>query len=443
MTTLTKLARLFGDVREGEAGRVLVLLTSFFLLMAAYYQLKVLREPLVLATGGKELKAYSTFIQGGVLLVAVPLYARLAARVGRDRLIRIVWMFFWASLQLFCLGAWLEVPRLAAVFYVWVGVFNLTMIAQFGSFVNDIYTKGDGERLFPVIWIGATVGAAVGSFFGSTAFKGFGLVGALEFVALLLVLHLVLLAMVQRRAGGGDKRVAREPASFSLVLRSPYLRLVAAVAVLINVVNTTGELMISGSAAEQAAAAALEVLPNGTEAELEELRSAYLGDFYSDFFFFVNVTVVIVQALLVSRLVKFAGFAGAMLALPIVSLGAYGLVAAGAGFAVFRVVKMAENAADYSVMNTARGMLWLPTTLTEKYNGKQVVDTVLVRLGDMFASGLTLIGTTYLAFGNREFAILNLVVIAGWLALSMAIIRRYRAHEPAQAPAPSQQPQEA
>ena len=33
-------------------------------------------------------------------------------------------------------------------------------------------------------------------------------------------------------------------------------------------------------------------------------------------------------------------------------------------------MKIAENSADYSVMNTAKQMIWLPTSREEKYKAK-------------------------------------------------------------------------
>ena len=425
MSTLDRAARLFGDVREGEAARAFTLLLSFFMLMAAYYVLKTVREPLVLATGGQMGKVAGVALQAGVLLVGVSIYRRLVARVGRDRLMLGVFFFFFLCVQLFCVAAWFDVPGLGLVFYVWVGVFNLAMIAQFGSFANDIYTKEEGERLFPMIWVGATVGATAGSYLAGDLFEILGVVYTLEAAAVLLLGHIALLRIVQRRVPGGERIVAQQPASFSHVLDSPYLVRVALVMLLLNVVNTTGELVLSGvvnrDALEAAAAAGL------TGKEAAAFKDVRVGRFYSDFFVWVNVSVVVVQSVVVSRLVKYAGFRVLLLVLPIVSLGAYGLVAAGAGLAMFRVVKMAENTADYSAMNTARGILWLPTTPEEKFSAKQIIDSFVVRVGDLVAAGVLYVGMQWAGLNDAQFAMVNLLVIVPWIVLSLSIARRYQA----------------
>ena len=48
--------RLFADVRAGEATTALLLTVNVFLLLTAYYLLKVAREPLILLGGGAEVK---------------------------------------------------------------------------------------------------------------------------------------------------------------------------------------------------------------------------------------------------------------------------------------------------------------------------------------------------------------------------------------------------
>ena len=112
--------------------------------------------------------------------------------------------------------------------------------------------------------------------------------------------------------------------------------------------------------------------------------------------------------------------------LPIVSLGAYSLVAIGVSFSFFRWTKVAENSTDYSVMNTARAMLWLPTTRDEKYKAKQALDTFVVRVGDLLSGALVFVGTEYLSFGIESFATVNVVVVVVWLSIAWLLYREYQ-----------------
>src|SRR5262249_56448212 len=103
------------------------------------------------------------------------------------------------------------------------------------------------------------------------------------------------------------------------------------------------------------------------------------------------------------------------MALPLVALGSYSVVAAGVSLAVLRWAKIAENASDYSIMNTARQMLWLPTTREEKYKAKQAADTFVVRSGDMLSAGVVFVGHEFLALGVRGFALVNIALDVVWL----------------------------
>ncbi len=60
---------------------------NVFLLLLAYYILKTVREPLILTTGGAELKSYAAGAQAAVLLGYVPLYGWLVSRLSRNRLV--------------------------------------------------------------------------------------------------------------------------------------------------------------------------------------------------------------------------------------------------------------------------------------------------------------------------------------------------------------------
>ncbi len=304
--------RLFGDVRPGEAGAAFLQLANLFLLLVGYYVVKTAREPLILATGGAEMKSYASAGQALALMGFIPLYGWLASRVDRLQLITWVLLFFIATVELFNLGLRLGVPNLGIVFYVWVGIFSLATIAQFWSFANDLYRREDGERLFPLIGIGATAGSPVGSKVAAELFeRGVRPAEMLHITALLLAVHLVLYRVVDGRlqkagqAGAGEQLAG--PGGFALVLRSRYLRLIGVLLVLLNVVNTTGEYVVGKA-----------VLAAATEAKASDPTldtEAFIGSFYGDYFFWVNVSAVLLQAFFVARLVRLAGLAGVLLML--------------------------------------------------------------------------------------------------------------------------------
>jgi AAA family ATP:ADP antiporter len=392
--------------------------------MVGYYVAKTVREPLILATGGAELKSYAAAAQAVALMGFIPLYGWLASRVDRMRLIVALVVFFVVCLELFFLGGRLRVPNLGFVFYVWVGIFSLASVAQFWSFANDIYSQEAGERLFALIGVGMTGGSWAGSKLAEELFERYvSPYAMMQITVALLVVHLGLYLLVHRRVGARGRSEQAQaslggPGGFALVFRSPYLLLVGALLILLNIVNTTGEYIIGRSVVMAADAA------GAADPGLD--REAFIGAFYGNYFFWVNLTAVVLQAFLTSRLVRLFGLGGVLLALPLVALSAYSLVAAGVAFAAVRWAKTAENATDYSVMNTARQMLWLPTSREEKYKAKQTLDTFFVRAGDVLSAALVFAGTHGLALSIQGFARVNVALGLVWLLLGVLVLRRYR-----------------
>ncbi|MBI2222246.1 MAG: translocase [Acidobacteria bacterium] len=409
--------RLFSHVKPGEAPIALLMLLNLFLLLVGYYVLKTLREPLVLASGGAEMKAYAAAVQAVALMAFVPLYSWVAARVSRARLIAGLLLMFLASFQLFAAGVAAGWPYVGFIFFVWVGIFSLASIAQFWSYANDLYDVEAGQRLFPLVAIGATAGSPVGAKLAQVLFdRGASPQVLLHVASLIIAAHIGLYWLIERR----ERHRGRTPAApmpgaggFQLVLHNPYLRWVALILLLLNLVNTTGEYILGRMVLGAAAGA-----PGS--------REAFIGSFYGQYFFGVNVAAVLLQAFAVSRIVKHAGTVGAVLMLPLVALGAYAAIGAGAGFALMRWIKTAENATDYSVMNTGRQLLWLPTSREEKYKAKQALDTFIVRTGDLVAAALIFAATTWLGLELRGFAWVNVGLAGLWILASIPLLRSFR-----------------
>ena len=78
-----------------------------------------------------------------------------------------------------------------------------------------------------------------------------------------------------------------------------------------------------------------------------------------------------------------------------------------------------ENKLDYSLMNTVRQMLFLPTTREEKYKAKQVIDTLVVRAGDVLSAGTVYLGTKIIAFGMSHFVAINVAMVLAWRAAAV------------------------
>jgi ATP:ADP antiporter, AAA family len=427
---LARLLRPFARVEPGEGGTVLLLMVTLFLLLTSYYLLKTVREPLILVGGGAEVKSYASAAQALLLLLIVPAYSALVNRVGRVRLINRIGLFFVANIALFYLLARLHVPYLGVPFFIWVGIFSLMVIAQLWSFATDLYTPEQGKRLFALIAVGSSVGAIAGAWFaGVLLAAGVGVYEMMLVAAAALLACVGLTALVQRRervrlAAIAANRRPQTPrdegthSGFTLVLRDRYLLLIALMLLVLNLVNSTGEYIL-GRTVRQAAAAAL---PMGTETEL----NAFVGTLYAHYFTVVNILGAALQLFAVSRIIGKLGVRGAVLVLPLLALTGYAALAAAPALLLIRIVKSVENATDYSLQNTVRHALFLPTTAEVKYKGKQAVDTFFVRAGDVTSAGVVLVGTA-IGLSTPRFALLNAGFVLVWLALAVVVGRRHHA----------------
>ena len=89
------------------------------------------------------------------------------------KLINIVTVFFVICPPVFYLLAQLGVP-LGMIYFVWIGIFSLMIVAQFWSFANDVYSKEEGERLLVIVGLGASLGAVAGARVADRLIEPFG-----------------------------------------------------------------------------------------------------------------------------------------------------------------------------------------------------------------------------------------------------------------------------
>src|SRR4029450_297556 len=183
---------LFTDVRAGEATTAVLMLINIFVLLICYSVIKTVREPLILLGGGAEVRSYAAAGQALLLMGFVPAYSWFASRVNRTRLLVGVTLFFIVCIELFALAVAAGVPYVGVAFFIWVGIFNMSLVAQFWAYANDIYTKEAGDRLFPMIVLGQTAGAPLGAFVAGRLFRnGFTPQAILQISAVLLTIGVV------------------------------------------------------------------------------------------------------------------------------------------------------------------------------------------------------------------------------------------------------------
>ena len=453
LTRAEKFLQIFTEIKPGEGSKALLMSLNIFLILCSYYFIKPLREGWIAISDIQgltqmEVKAYSSFVQSIFLLFIVGFYSKLSGRWDRSTLITRVTLFCISNMVIF----WFlqpdyffdQLPLSGIIFYLWVGMFGVFIVAQFWTFCADIYSDESGKRLIPVIAIGATLGAVAGSdivdiLVGSDVI-------ATEMLLLIATLPLFASIAISRKVDAhhnshpvaeteeGDGVAAEKSETqglgflFSgarLVVISRFMLAAAVVTLLTNWVNTNGENLLFQVVQETLNGIAVDRNITDPHEALEFTRSG-TTKFYGNFYFWVNVIALLLQALVVSRLIKVGGFATIALMLPVIALISYTLMALIPILIIVKLMKIAENATDYSVNNTARHVLWLPVDSAMKFKGKPAIDTLYVRMGDGLAALTVLIGIHWLSLSTQQFFIFNIALVIIWLVFTIILIQEHR-----------------
>jgi ATP:ADP antiporter, AAA family len=440
-SALFRAVQVVAPLRPGEAATALLLLVNIFVLLTSYYVLKVIREPLILAGGGAEVKAYASGGQALLLLLVVPAFGYLASRVNRIRLLTTMQLFFIGCLITFYLLAKANVP-VGVAFYLWLGVYNMFVISNFWSFANDLYNQEQGKRLFPIVGVGGSLGAILGAKAPVWLMAVFGIYELFLIVAAALVVSIVIYRIIDARertetdarktvtiAKPEAVRPVERDGGFKLVLSDKYLRWMAAMVMVGSLVNTAGEYVISKMAEEEAKIVSAQAVAQherehpaaAPEEHAKAGKAAFkasVGGFFSSYYYLVNLIVFFLQALVVARVIQTLGIRKALFILPLFAIGGWISFLFFTSLATIRITKTAENSLDYSLLNTLRQALYLPTSRASKYKAKAAIDTFFVRSADAIAGLLlvpVLVNTLHL--GVRAFAIVNIGLVGLWLVL--------------------------
>ena len=410
--------RLVGsDVHPGEWHLVLLFFANLFLLLTAYYILKVIREPLILLGGGAVSRSYARGMQAGLLFLVIPAYSALANRVEPARLVK--WIF---GVFVLCLAVFFALGTagvaLGFPFFVWLGIFSTLSIAQFWSLANDIMTESEGKRLFPIIAAGGTLGGILGAQVAARAIEWLHPYQLMLLAAALLAGCMVLTHKSHGAGLGHRERVPDGPAherdergGFTLVIGDRYLLLIGLSVLFLNFVNTTGDFILAGMVNDRAQLLAVTA------------RRHFIGAFYGDFQTWVSTLTAVIQIVVVGRVFKKVGVGGALLFLPLLAVTGYGVAALAPLLAIVATVKVVENSTDYSLQNTIQQALFLPTSRDAKYKAKSAIDTFSVRLGDLVSTGLVFLGAQ-VHLSTLGFSIANVIAGLGWIWIALHVRRR-------------------
>jgi AAA family ATP:ADP antiporter len=362
------------DLRPGEAPGLLAAFAYHFLLFTAYAILRPIRDSMGVGGGAENLPDLFGWTLV-CMLAAVPLFGWVSGRFRRSVFLPWTYAFFASHLAVFwvllTLGERGEAT--ARVFFVWVSVFNLFVVAVFWSFMADLFSKEQGKRLFAFITAGATAGQLAGSAITTFSAQAVGEVNLLLVSAAILVSTTVLMRFLlgwSARQGGGGERSEERPmggnpfAGLRLVMTSPYLAGIAAFVFLMAAVNTFLYL-------QQAELLGIHY-PDG------DARTAFLGGIELT----MSFLTLALQFFAVGRLTRRFGVAAMIVVVPLFVAAGFLLIAASPTLFTLVGVFIARRVGQYAIVRPCREMLYTTLDRESKYKAKNVNDTLVYRTSD-------------------------------------------------------------
>jgi AAA family ATP:ADP antiporter len=379
----------------------------FFFVLTSYYLLRPLREQFSAAVGSTNLWPFwlATFV---ATLLVTPLFGLLVARFPREKFIPVVYGFFilclLALVPAFRAQEQIGVRQLGIVFYVWLSVFNLFVVSLFWSFMADLFNSVQSRRLFPVIALGGTVGTIVGPMVA----KVLPIEQLLYLAAVLIAGGIACtfsLAAWARANPNIDRRVAEGEviggawwAGLRQLWTSPFLRYMVLLTLLSEAVGTM--------------AYALNADYVGAHFHDAESRK----DFSAQIDLMTNSLAAIYQGLGITRwILQRYGVAVGLVVPSVLNVGVLVAVAL-VGDAAVVAMLVITRAGAYGLFKPAADAIYTRVPRELKYKGKNAMDTVIWRLGDVIVSGAMALAAP-LAVGVAGYALISAAcsATAGWI----------------------------
>ena len=310
------------------------------------------------------------------MLLVTPLYGALVSRFPRRVFLPVVYAFFIACLLFFHVAFLHRESWIGPVFFIWVAVFNLFAVSVFWSFMSDIFDNGQAKRLYGAIGAGGTAGALLGPSITTLLVGRIGVANLLLISCALLAVCLVCIVRLgpwartnEARRGvhtGDDAMGGSMLGGFALLAKSRYLQ---AAALLTFFGVGVGTLLYN----QQAAIAKAQFAGD------DDARVAY----YATIDLAINGLTLLLQLFVTRLLLTRFGVAPLLLVPAMVVLAGYCVLTASPLPLLVAAVQVCTRAGNFGFIQPAKESLFTRVDREMRYKGKQFIDTVVYRGGDL------------------------------------------------------------
>jgi len=416
---MKKLQHLF-DVRPGELKPALLMFGFFFSIVAVFQILKPLKKGLFVAHFGAEQELIAKGINIDVAFTAMIAFTYLYNWLGGRRLVRFLCGFFSIALLVF-FAVVTDAPSrfVNYAFYLFGDLWSTVWVATFWAFLNEISTSEQSARLYGLIGTGGLLGGITGSALVSGTVRTYS-------SAPLILLCLGLTAAIFFFSGGVDVLARRSdaPMAYSghpvrlekvrwvsaldgarMVLRSRYLILIVGILALYEFCSQILDFQFSSVLAR--------AIVGGRDVQ------AYLGRLY----LVTNILALLSQIVLTTLLLRRSGPGAGLVVLPAAMCFASGAFWLDPTLIMGSLLIVADNGLNYSVNQTSREMLFVPTSSDAQYKARAFTNMFVQRLAKGAA---TLVSAAFILVGVRWLSSITLGITVAWIWLAILAGRRFR-----------------
>jgi AAA family ATP:ADP antiporter len=410
-------------VRQNEVAATVLSFAMVFLVMAAYFLLRPVRDAMASDWTREEIGVLWT-LTFFLSLAAVIVYGGIISRIPFGRVVPSVYAFFAVTFLGFyansLFGGDAEIVRQA--FYVWVSLFALFNTSVFWSFMSGLFNREQAPRLFGVIAVGASTGAIAGPAITTFFADSIGALNLMPVAAAMLLAVLPIVGYLERlkvtvlgNAGleadlSKHQRLGRNPFSgIEIFFRDPFMRMIGLFIFLY---------VLMGTVFYQELREALAPFELDRRAQIQ-----------SGIDLAVNSLAILTALFLTGRVATRFGMAATLAVIPLLLAGGWLIVAAAPLLPVLVGLQIARRAGNYAVTRPGREMLFTIVDPEARYKAKPVVDIVIYRGGDAinvwFYNFLT--ASWGLGLGLAGVAVIAAVLSVVWALTGVYLGRAYDA----------------
>jgi ATP/ADP translocase/HEAT repeat protein len=396
-------------IRPGEGRRTSLLFVHLFLASAVFFLGRTVRDTLFLSRYSLAALPWMFVIYGITSAAMVVLYAQIADRLARHRLIMLTsvvgiatYLATWAVVR----AGW---PWIYPAFYVWADIVANLFIVQFWTLANDLHDARSAKRLFGTIGSARLLASVVVGLGAGAIVRAIGTAQLLFVLAALMLGFGTLAVPLSRerraerdaRAGGRPHRRGAPPR----VLADPYVRALSVILLVAFTALNVGDYQFKAIARST-------------------YREDQLAQFFSLFYAATGALAFVFQIVATPRILARLGVDWGMATMPAVFGAANAALLAIPKLGVATVMKFADNGFQFTIQETTFQALYVPFAPEVKARTRAFLEAVVKPIGYALA-GLAVIAFVPLLRQPHLLSYVSIPFVLAWLAMIPVVRRRY------------------